>query len=434
MTPKMNLTSTSPITRKTFLKTQGVMAATLAASRVPSFSQSPSSTIRVAVLGTNGRGMAHLKSYINLPGVEVAYVCDVDERAVSKGVRAVEQAQDRPVRGLVDFRQALEDKDLDAISIATPNHWHAPATILACSAGKHVYVEKPGSHNPWEAETMVQAAKHHHRVVQMGNQRRSWPWVQETMAKLHDGIIGELHFARSWYTNARTSIGVGTETEVPEWLDYQLWQGPAPDRSFKDNLLHYNWHWHWHWGNGELGNNGIHALDLARWGLRVGHPSNVSCGGGRHYFNDDQETPDTIMVHYGFGSKGASWEAHSCHPRGFDGSGFGVRFQGEKGTVVISGNEARVYDFKGKELEVIKGQWNDQDHFSNFIEAIRGKQKLNSPIDDAQISTQWCHFGNIAYRTGQRIEVDESSGKIKNIDVPQHYYKRTYRAGFEPVI
>jgi predicted dehydrogenase len=252
-------------------------------------------------------------------------------RAGTRHRRRRQVAGEKP-KGVKDLRRVLDDPDIDAVSIAMPDHWHAPAAILACAAGKHVYVEKPGSHNGEESEWIVAAARKYKRQVQMGNQRRSWPWVQEAIKALHDGEIGQLYFARAWYTNHRASIGRGKPTPVPEWLDYSLWQGPAPERPFQDNVIHYNWHWFWNWGTGELGNNGVHAIDLARWGLGVDLPRRITCGGNRYHFQDDWETPDLYVATFDFGDKGIVWEGQSCDPRGFEGEGFGVNFYGEKGT------------------------------------------------------------------------------------------------------
>lgn len=392
----------------------------------------PNKKIVVGVMGTNGRGMAHISAFLALPNVEVGYVCDVDSRAVDKAAAAVERAQSRKPKGVTDFRRILDDPEVHVLSIAAPNHWHAPATILACSAGKHVYVEKPGSYCPKEAELMVVAARKYRRAVQMGNQRRSWPWVMEAMQRLHAGELGALQFARTWYNNMRPSIGRGQPAPIPDWLDYRLWQGPAPDRPFKDNLLHYNWHWHWHWGNGELGNNGIHALDLARWGLGVDCPKTVTCGGGRYQYQDDQETPDIYVTSFDFGDKGASWESHSCHPRGFEGTGFGVHFYGEKGSLVIAGNSCKIYDRKNAVIGEISGRGGDGVHFGNFVDAIRNGTPLNSEIEEAQKSTLLCHLGNIAYRTGHTLHLDPATRQIQNDPAAAKLWNREYQKGWEP--
>jgi len=358
---------------------------------------------------------------------------------VEKGVAAVAKKQQRAPRGVKDIRRMLDDPELDAVSIATPDHWHAPATILACAAGKHVYVEKPGSHNLHESELMVAAARKHKRVVQMGNQRRSWPWVIESIEALRAGEIGRVSFARGWYTNHRASVGHGKPAPVPDWLDYSLWQGPAPERPFQDNVIHYNWHWFWNWGTGELGNNGVHALDLARWGLEVDLPQRVTCGGNRYHYKDDWETPDVCVATFDYGDKGITWEGQSCDPRGFEGAGFGVNFYGEKGCMSLAGSNCTIYDLNNKVLREIKSKRDglfdfDSVHFGNFIDAIREGKPLRSEIEDGQKSTILCHLGNIAWRTGHTINFDSASRKIVGDQTAAALGSRAYRAGWEPKV
>jgi predicted dehydrogenase len=376
--------------------------------------------------------MDHIAGYLSLPNAEIACICDVDSRAVEKGIAAVAKKQDRKPKGVKDLRRVLDDAEVDAVSIATPDHWHAPAAILACAAGKHVYVEKPGSHNPHESELLVAAARKHQRVVQMGNQRRSWPWVIEAIQAVQSGEVGKLFFARAWYTNHRASIGHGKPAPVPEWLDYSLWQGPAPEKPFRDNILHYNWHWFWHWGTGELGNNGVHFLDLARWGLGVDYPRRITCGGNRYHFHDDQETPDTYSLNFDFGDCGIAWEGQSCDPHGFEGASVGVNFYGDKGSLAMAGNNVKVYDLNDKIVREIKGQHDDVLHFANFLAAIREGKKLNSEIEDGQRSTLLCHLGNIAWRAGRTINFQPETRKIIGDKTASAFWQRTYRAGWEP--
>jgi predicted dehydrogenase len=421
----------SPQSRRQFLGRTGTAAAlALAGPLILRGAESPGRLLRVAVMGVNGRGLAHIQGFLAQPDVEIAYVCDVDSRALAKAAKAVADRQGKAPQTISDFRHALDDRSVDVLAIAAPNHWHAPATILGCAAGKHVYVEKPGSHNPREAEWMVAAAAKHQRQVQMGNQRRSWAWVREAIAKVHAGEIGKVTFARTWYNNARPSIGRGQRTTVPEWLNYELWQGPAPERPFKDNVVHYNWHWLWHWGNGELGNNGIHALDVARWGLQVDHPKSVSCGGGRYQFDDDQETPDIYQTTYDFGTCGMSWESMSHHPYGFENAQFGIAFHGDQGVLIIAGNNYRILDPNGKERFKFEGKWNDSDHFGNFVRAIRDGEKLASPIADGQKSTQLCHLGNIAWRTGRTLQLDPATGELRKRSDAGGLWEREYRRGW----
>ena len=425
------------MTRRTFLKHSSLATAgfaTLAAAPRVRAANSANERVVVGIIGCNGRGMDHIRGYLAVPNTEIGYICDVDSRAVDKGIEAVAKKQSAKPKGMKDFRKMLDDPTLNAVSIATPDHWHAPATILACSAGKHVYVEKPGSHNPQESEWMVAAARTHKRVVQMGNQRRSWPWVIEAMGALKSGEIGSLYFARAWYTNNRKSIGHGKPAPVPDWLDYSMWQGPAPERPFRDNVIHYNWHWFWTWGTGELGNNGVHALDLARWGLEVDSPKRITCGGNRYHYQDDQETPDTCVVTFDFGSKGIVWEGQSCDPRGFEGAKFGVNFYGEKGVLSIADNNCTIYDLNNKVLREIKGKHDDVLHFANFIDAIRSGSKLNSEIEDGQKSTMLCHLGNIAWRTGHTVDFDPEKRKIVGDRSADRLWGRAYRHGWEPKV
>lgn len=422
------------ISRRQFLQRTALLGATFAIAGPSLRAAGANEKLVIGIMGCNGRGMAHINGFLAVPNVEIAYVCDVDNRAIAKGVDAVAKKQSRKPAGIGDFRRMLEDKSVDAIAIATPNHWHAPATILACAAGKHVYVEKPGSHNARESELMVAAARKHKRRVQMGNQRRSWPWVIEAMDALHAGELGKLRFARAWYTNKRGSMGRGKTAPIPEWLDYSLWQGPAPERPFKDNLVHYNWHWLWHWGNGELGNNGVHSLDLARWGLGLELPGRVTSGGNRYHFDDDQETPDTQVVTFDFGDKGVVWEGQSCDPRGFEGAKFGINFYGEKGSLALAGTDVKIYDLNDKLIREIKGKGDDVLHFANFADAIREGRPLRAEIEDGQKSTLLCHLGNIAWRTGTTVNFDPVSKKIIDNRKAVRLWGREYRRGWEPKV
>ena len=425
----------NPTPRRHFLQKSAVLASGLTAASAFSRSraaESPSNNVRVAVMGL-GRGMAHVANYLSIPGVEIAYLCEVDEKRLAAGMAAVAKKQASPVQGIKDFRKALEDKTLDAISIAAPNFWHASATILACSAGKHVYVEKPGSHNAREGELMVAAARKYKRVVQMGNQRRSMPFTIEAIEKLRSNVIGRVISARCWYNNARGTIGVGKVAPVPAGFDYQLWQGPVPERPFKDNLAPYNWHWMWHWGGGELANNGPHYIDVARWGLGVDYPTRVTCNGGRYHFQDDQETPDTAVATFDFGDKVLSWEWSSCHPRRAETFPL-VHFYGDNGSLAIEGSGYKIYDMRGKEVAKETGKGGDLPHFTNFIESIRGRAKPKSEIAEGQKSSLLCHLGNIAYRTGQTIHFEPKTRKIVGSSEAERLWSREYRKGWEPKV
>ena len=423
------------IDRRDFLQTSSTLAAAATLSpflfTAAAAQESTGRDLSVGLIGT-GRGMAHANAALNTQGVKLNYVCDVDQNRLSLAMKTVEGRGAKP-QGITDFRRMLDDPKLDAIFIATGNHWHAPATILACTAGKHVYVEKPGSHNAREGELMVQAARKNQRLVQMGNQRRTWPAIREAMQKLHDGVIGKLLFARCWYNADRTSIGRGKQVPVPDYLDYSLWQGPAPERPYLDNLVHYNWHWRWHWGGGELANNGIHTLDLARWGLGVDYPTQISFLGGRYHYDDDQETPDTGVAVFNFGDKGCSWEMSSCLPRR-DEKLSPVIFYGTEGTLHIIDPGYKIFDPKGKEIGTGTGTGGEQEHIQNFLSAIRSGVPLNSEIEVGQRSTLLCHLGNISYRLGRMLRFDPETRTIVGDDEATGLWGREYRQGWEPVV
>jgi predicted dehydrogenase len=424
----------SPLDRRGFLQSTAAASAALGAAAIARPTRGAASAnekIAVGVMGLS-RGSALAAAVASLPNAEVAYLCDVDSRRLETIAKSIGVKQARKPTGVGDFRKILDDPAVDALVIAAPDHWHALATILACAAGKHVYVEKPCSHNPREGELAIAAARKHNRVVQVGTQRRSWPGVIEAIDKLRAGAIGEVLYSRGWYANHRPSIGKGKPAPVPEWLDYSLWQGPAPERPFKDNVLHYNWHGFWHWGTGELGNNGVHALDLCRWGLGVDYPTRVTAGGGKYRYDDDQETPDTQTVTFDFGGKSILWEGLSWSPRGMEGESFGVTFHGTRATMVLSGNGYAVYDLTNKEVSKGTGPGSDEIHLADFFASIRGERRPHADIEEGHKSTLLCHLGNIAYRTGRALACDPHTGHIEHDPEAMRLWTREYRPGWEP--
>jgi predicted dehydrogenase len=400
-------------------------------------------------MGVNSRGLAVGINFAAQKNSEVLYVCDVDSRAADKCIGEVEKIQHRRPIASPDFRKALEDKNLDVLIVTAPDHWHAPAAILACAAGKHVYLEKPCSHNPAEGELVVNAAAKYKRVLQMGNQRRSWPNVTAAIAEVHAGVIGRPYFAKTWYTNNRPSIGKGKVVEVPSWLNYELWQGPAPRMPYKDNLIHYNWHWFWNWGTGESLNNGTHMVDLARWGLGVEYPVRVSSAGGRYRYQDDWQTPDTQVINLEFDNNSAiTWEGRSCNGRSVEGSSVGVMFYGETGSLLIeSGNSYKIYDLKNALVKEVKNNFTvdarntsdpaqelDALHIQNFFDGIRKGTKVNSDILGGHQSTLLVQLGNIALRSGHTLHIDPRNGHILNDKEAMKYWSREYQPGWEPKV
>jgi predicted dehydrogenase len=451
----------NPINRRKFLKRAGTAGVGLGmisylgpiarAQAAPSANTlGANDKITVAVIGTNGRGLAHVQCLTTgLPNVEVAYICDVDDRAIAKGIKETLKRQSSEPRGMKDFRKVLADKSLDAVTIATPDHWHTPMAIMALAAGKHVYVEKPCSHNPREGELLIAAVAKSGRVCQMGNQRRSFPTMHEAMKELHGGIIGELNFARAWYTNKRPSIGHGQPAPVPEWLDYDLWQGPAPRRPFVDNLIHYNWHWHWHWGTGEALNNGTHEVDVCRWALGVDWPSRVTSNGGRYYFQDDWETPDTQVIAWDYPEKKSiTWEGRSCNGYPVEGLERGALVFGTKGVALLENANYTIFDTHRKVIKSARADVKadptntvsasgielDQLHVKNFLDCVRTGAAPNSPISEGHKSVAMLQLGNIAWRKGRELNCDPANGHIQNDPDAAALWQREYEPGWEPKV
>jgi predicted dehydrogenase len=444
-------------TRRTFIKkaSSGAFALSLG-GMLPAFSAKSyqnilgaNEKIRVACMGVNSRGLAVGKNFAHQKNCEVLHVCDVDSRAADICIDAIGKIQTAKPKATPDFRNALEDKDLDALIVTAPDHWHAPAALLACSAGKHVYLEKPCSHNPNEGEMLVKSAEKHKRVLQMGNQRRSWPNVAGAIAELHAGVIGRPYFAKTWYTNNRASIGIGKETAVPAWLNYDLWQGPAPRKAYKDNLIHYNWHWFWHWGTGEALNNGTHMIDLARWGLNVEYPTKVNSTGGRYMYQDDWQTPDTQVINLEFENKSMiSWEGRSCNGKSIEANSVGIIFYAEQGSMVIeSGNSYKIYDLKNNLVKEVKNNFTvdarnlsdpsqnlDALHILNFFDGIRLGTRLNSDIVSGHQSTLLVQLGNISQRVGRSLDINPKNGHILNDKGAMKFWSREYEKGWEPKI
>ncbi|MHB1308333.1 MAG: Gfo/Idh/MocA family protein [Limisphaerales bacterium] len=425
----------SSLSRRQFLHRTAITTVTAGAIGPSLNVLGANARVRLAFMGVNARGSDLIKGFSALEGTEIAAICDVDDRAMVKGTEAAAGAGSSTLpRSAKDVRRLLDDPDLDALVIAAPDHWHAPATILACAAGKHVYLEKPASHNAREGELAVDAARKHRRVVQLGTQRRSMARIIEAMDQVRSGALGRVVFSRAWYTNQRGSIGRGRPAPVPDGLDWNLWQGPAPEHPFQDNVVHYNWHWFWHWGTGELGNNGIHALDLCRWGLGVEFPTRVTSAGGRYHFDDDQESPDTNVVTYDFGGRMISWEGRSCLRRGIEGSMFGAAFYGEQGTLVIDGGGYRIFDPRDQEIAAVQGPGDDRPHLQNFVDCIRNGQAPNAGLAEGHRSTLLCHLGNIAWRTGRTLECDPRTGRIVGDKDASRLWGRKYRKGWEPKV
>ena len=402
--------------------------------------------INISVMGVNSRGNALAQNFAIQNNCDVIHVCDVDTRAITKCLISLKDKQSFTAESFIDFRKSLENKDLDIMVIAAPDHWHAPASLLSMQAGKHVYVEKPCSHNPNEGEILIKAAERYGKVIQMGNQRRSWPNVIEGINALKNGAIGNVYFGKGWYANNRESIGIGKYTAVPDWLNWDLWQGPAPRKNYKDNLIHYNWHWHWHWGTGEALNNGTHMIDLLRWGMGVDYPTKVSSNGGRFRYNDDWETPDTQIINIDFAENlSMTWEGRSCNGKHSEGSSVGVMFYGEKGSILMNGgNDYTIFDLKNKIVKSVKSTTNidpmntvnpaqnlDVLHIRNMFDAIKNGEELNADIVSGHKSTLLMQLGNIAQRAGRSLNINPENGHIIKDREANKLWQRSYEKGWE---
>lgn len=443
-------------TRRDFItKTATGTAALVVGGTLPGFSalsyrriSGANERIHVAVMGVNSRGYALAQNYARQNNCIVDHICDVDSRALQKCSANVEKITGTRPKEFGDFRKSLESNDTDVMVIATPDHWHAPAALLALKAGKHVYVEKPCSHNPAEGEILLQGTAKYGKVVQMGNQRRSYPNVITAIQELRNGVIGRAYLGKGWYTNNRGPIGVGKEVAVPEWLDWDLWQGPAPRKAFKDNIVHYNWHWRWHWGTGEALNNGTHMVDLLRWGLDVDYPTKVNSAGGRYRYKDDWETPDTQIISFEFANNTAmTWEGRSCNGKNVEGIGVGALFYGENGSLLIDGNAYTVFDLQNKVVKEVKDEVNvdsrnlaspgdnlDALHIQNFFSAIKSGERLHSDIESGHKSTLLVQLGNISQRVGRTLDIDQSNGHILHDADAMNLWQRDYEKGWEIVL
>jgi predicted dehydrogenase len=436
------------VTRREFLDTLAIGAAGLAfTSTAKSYAQILGSNDRLnfAVIGLNGRAYAHLASIkANRSAARVSHVCDVDSTILGKFAAAAQKEMGEAPAAEKDFRKLLERKDVDAITIATPDHWHAPMAMAAVEAGKHVYLEKPCSHNPAEGEMLVQAIAKYRKVVQMGTQQRSSPHTIEVIQKIHEGLIGKPYFAKCWYSNVRKSIGTGKEIPAPPQLDWDLWQGPAPRRPYRDNLHPYNWHFFQIYGTGETLNNGTHEVDVCRWALSLDYPKRVTASGGRYHFKDDWQFYDTLVTNFEYDDAMIAWEGKSCEGMKYYGRDRGSTIMGTTGTVLVDRDGYEIYDLKGNKTSEFKvgtktsssdlvGSDSMTDaHFANFIAAVRGGEKLRAPIADGNIAVTMLQLSNIAWEVQRELHLDPKDGHIQNDPEAMKLWGREYEKGWAP--
>ena len=425
------------IDRRSFLTASArVTAGLTAAVASPSVlgANAPNETIRLAIVGVGGRGTNHAEGFAQLDGVEVVSVSDPDSGRQQKAALAVQGHQGKKPALVGDFRRVLDDKTVDGIVVSTPDHWHGPATIWACQAGKDVYVEKPCAHNFREAALMVEVARKYKRVVQHGTQARSGEHTRDAMELLHSGELGRILQAKAINSQRRANIGHKADAPVPDGVDYDMWLGPAPKRPFNPNRFHYNWHWCWDYGTGDLGNDGVHQVDLARWGLGdPGHPLAISCGGGKYWFDDDQETPDTQNVTFEWEDKTLVYEMRLWTPYDEHGMNNGNVFYGEKGYMVLHRSRSWAVYWKNGEKGPHSQPKNNRgrDHRENFLDCMRTRQRPVADIETGYYSSALAHFGNLAYRVKRRLEFDPKSLSFVGDPEADQLLGREYRKPFE---
>jgi predicted dehydrogenase len=412
--------------RRHFLVTSAAASGALLRSSV-------NDTVRLGCVGIRGMGAGHVERFPKLPNVEVAALCDVDESVLAARLGDMEKAGRKRPAVFTDVRRLLEDKSIDAISIATPNHWHTLITILACQAGKDVYVEKPCSHNIFESRQIVAAARKYDRIVQHGTQNRSSVPLRDAVQKMREGIIGEVYMARGLCFKTRDTIGHTPDEPVPAGVDYDLWLGPAPKRPFSRNRFHYNWHWNWDYGNGEIGNQGIHQMDVARWGLGVKYPVKISAMGARFMFDDDQQTPNSMVSTFEFDEGGKKkqlvFEVRHWLTNGEEGVTVGNLFYGSQGYFTTAGNKF----YLGKD-HVPGLTLSDQsgNNLENFIKVVRSRKRSeqNADIEEGAISCDLVHLANISYRLGRTLHFDPNTLKCIGDEEANGLFTRNYRSPF----
>jgi predicted dehydrogenase len=392
----------------------------------------PNDAIRVAVIGVRGRGMDHVGGFLRHPETRITTICDADQNVIGKANTRIAGKYGSEPKYVQDLRRVFDDKNIDAVSIATPNHWHALATIWACQAGKDVYCEKPVSHNVSEGRRMVEAARKYNRIVQTGTQCRSHKGIQEAMEFIRSGKLGKVYMAKGLCYKPRGSIGFKPDSAVPAGLDYNLWCGPAEMKPFNANRLHYNWHWFWNTGNGDLGNQGIHQMDLARWGLGKNEfPRTVQTAGGRFGYKDQGETPNTELVTFEFDDCELQFEVRGLPTNAELEVKIGDIFYGTEGVLAIT-SYTHWQAYLGSKLEKGPSGSGDGDHYGNFIKAVQNRDAkiLNADIEQGHLSSAYCHLGNIAYRLGRKLHINPSSESFVNDSEADAMLTREYRAPF----
>jgi predicted dehydrogenase len=420
--------------RRDFLTTAAVGAATLALSSPTSAADSRK--VVVGIIGPGGMGSNHIRYLAKRPDVEIAWVCDVDRDRLAKAAKLTEDTAKKTPQAVGDMRKVLDDKAVDAVVIATPDHWHAPAAILALDAGKHVYVEKPASHNIREGRLMADAVKRSGKVLQVGTQSRSTSVVREAMDRIRSGEIGDIRVAKAWNSQLRRSIGKTKPADPPASLDFDTWCGPAPLVPYRSNMLPGIWRWWYDFGCGDIGNDGVHDIDVAAWGLgATTHPSRVTCLGGKYFFDDDQQFPDTQYAVFEYPAEGKPgvnkqliFEQRIWSPYVQEGYENGAAFYGTKGMLIIGHSVGwKLFGERNKPIAQNEGKADLAAHHDNFLACVRGEGKLNADVQAGHLAATLVHLANIAARTGKVLDFDPKTEVITNDTEANHLVRRKYR-------
>ena len=394
------------VNRRQFLgrSAQGVAVGVVGLSTAAKGAHSANDRIGVGVIGVRNQGKLLAGELARFGDVDVRTLCDIDETQFAPAIHAVTETGRSAPAVQTDFRRLLDDPSINAVVIATPDHWHAEMTELACAAGKDVYVESPSTHFVTEGPSMIRAAEKNGRVVQVGLQQRSGLHFQSAVEFIRSGRLGSVNLAKAWIIHRRKPIGRKQDCDTPLHVNYSEWLGSAPVRGFNPNRFHFNWRWFWDYGGGELGHWGVHMLDVARWGLGVELPQRVSAVGGKYSFDDDQETPDMLSVQYAFEHKTILWEHRLYSSHGMEGRSSGVSFHGDQGTLVIDRGGWKVYD--NRENVTADATDLQSTHLRNFVDCVRSRQTPVADLAVGHVASSLCHLGNIAYRLGREVRFD----------------------------
>ncbi len=422
-----------PVTRRTFLATSAAVGSSLTVTSSVA-KAAPSERVNLCVVGIRGRGAGLAKNFAKLPNAQITHICDVNESLFGASIKAISDIQQSAPQPVQDLRRVLENKSVDALVVATPDHWHALATIWGCQAGKHVYVEKPISNNVFEGRQMVQAARKYDRVVQVGTQSRSVPHYLEAVEFLRSGKLGRVHMAKAWNSQLRRRVPAVPDSAVPSGLDWNIWQGPAPDQAYNENRYTYGWRWMWDYGTGDMGNDGVHDLDIARWGLGVDLPTQIQCTGSKLEFTDDiQETPDTQIATFTFPETKAVlvYEQRLWSPYFQDGFENGVAFYGTDGCLLIGRQGWKVIEKRNKLAFEKQVEFSDLPHLGNFLSCVQNGGTPNCDIEQGYRSTLLAHLGNLSFRVGRPLKFDQATHTIADDPQATELLKRSGRKEFE---